>query len=844
VIGIGAKAGVWRPGSKLTHPFNPELGVGVVRRVEGRFLAVWFPAAERELTLATEGELLAPLRIAPGARARLEETGEEVEVAEAVGHTYRLEDGRLVDEADLWPLAPPDTPIEQLAAGRVDRLPAFRNRVEALRLARLREAGGLGSFLGGRIELFPHQLHTALRATGGDPVRWLLADEVGLGKTVEACLILSALVRTGRAERALVVAPEALVVQWLGELYRKFHQVFVWLDDERIESVARVVAEDANAFEVHPRSVIALERLADDPALRAQALAAAPDLVVLDEAHRLASPARHEALAPLVGRARHALLLTATPLQADRVGFARLVSLLHPEAFPAPEALLEALGRGEAVVLCTSAVRRADVGGLPPRRPRPVDLPALAGEPGVAPGAASDARDDPDAPAASDAPDPPDVRRDPRARWISEHVRGWAAEGSKSLVFAGDPAGVEALRGFLESQTRTRMAVFHEDMTPAARDMEVATFRETGLPVLLSSDAGSEGRNFQFCDRLVLYDLPWDPVVLEQRIGRLDRIGRRGEVEIVYFRQPGAHPDVAGLYERLDLFGRPAAGLAPALAAVEPALRRAAAAGEPLDVEALAAQIEGARRQAAADVSRVLYRDAYDPARDAGVLDLVPPELEPLTRKVCLEAAAALDLEVVEKGGEALYYIELGANATVDGLPDVPGGARFLGTFDRAEAVRRDEVDFFASGHPLVEGLLMEIEEGRRGRAAAFEVRIRRRSRDAEGRGIGEVAGLLALFKEGAAWAAVVVDAEGRLRPEWGPVLLDALSGRREGSEDATGEKRAAAGPQVRDLGRDWARQASAPAPAFARAIRELGARARAAGRGALVAAAYFRTRL
>jgi len=797
---------VWRPGSKLTHPFNPELGVGVVRRVEGRFLEVWFPAADRELTLAAEGGLLEPLRLAPGSRARLEEAGEEVVVAEAVGHAYRLEDGRLVDEADLWPLAPPDTPLEQLAIGRVDRLAAFRNRVDALRLARLREAGGLGSFLGGRIELFPHQLHTALRATRGDPVRWLLADEVGLGKTVEACLILSALVRTGRAERVLVVAPEALVVQWLGELYRKFHQVFVWLDDERIESVPRVVAEDANVFEVHPRAVIALERLADDPALHDQALAAAPDLVVLDEAHRLASPARHEALAPLVRRARHALLLTATPLQADREGFARLVSLLHPEAFPTPESLLEALARGEAVVPCTSAVRRADVGGLPPRRPRPVDL----------------------------APPASDLRRDPRARWLAERVRAWATEGSKSLVFAGD---VEGLRRFLESETRTRMAVFHEAMTPAARDIEVAAFRDTGLPVLLSSDAGSEGRNFQFCDRLVLYDLPWDPVVLEQRIGRLDRIGRRGEVEIVYFRHAGGHPDVAALYERLDLFARPAAGLAPALAGVEAALRRAAAEGRPLDVEALAAEIEGVRRRAAEDVSRILYRDAYDPSRDAGILELVPPDLEPLTRKVCLAAAEALDLEVVEKGGVALYYIEFGAGATVDQLPDVPGGTRFLGTFDRGEAVRRDEVDFFASGHPLVEGLLMEIDEGRRGRAAAFEVPLGRpaggragagprgpgRRGQGEGRGIGDVAGLLGLFVEGAGWEAVVVDAEGRLRPEWAPALLEAL-------------------PEARDLGREWRKQTVVPAAGFSRAIRDLGARMRAAGRGALVAAAFFRT--
>ena len=90
--------------------------------------------------------------------------------------------------------------MERLAGLRLDSADSFRNRMAGLELMRIREAGGLGSFLGGRIELFPHQLHTAMRAVEADPVRWLLADEVGLGKTVEACLILSALVRTKRAE--------------------------------------------------------------------------------------------------------------------------------------------------------------------------------------------------------------------------------------------------------------------------------------------------------------------------------------------------------------------------------------------------------------------------------------------------------------------------------------------------------------------------------------------------------------------------------------------------------------------------------------------------------------------
>jgi ATP-dependent helicase HepA len=345
-------------------------------------------------------------------------------------------------------------------------------------------------------------------------------------------------------------------------------------------------------------------------------------------------------------------------------------------------------------------------------------------------------------------------------------------------------------------------------MPTASRDIEVAAFRETGLPVMLSSDAGSEGRNFQFCRRLLLWDLPLDPVVLEQRIGRLDRIGRRGDVEIVYFRPEGADPDVARLYERLDLFARPAAGLDAALAAVEPTLRAAVAGEARLDPDDLVARVEAARAASGRDLARVFYPDAYDPKQDADLLAQVPPDLERLTRRVVVEAARALGLDVVEKGGVAMHYIELGASMTVEGLPGVPDGARYLGTFDRAEAVAKDEVDFFASGHELVEGLLLELEDGTRGRAVFVEVSAP----------FVEGGGILGLYKDGADWHAAVVDLSGRVRPDWVEPLLEALPHGRPARPDEWG------------LG-----------PSAADALRALGERLEAPG--TLVAAALFRSR-
>ena len=770
---------MWRPGSKLVHPFNRELGVGVVLRIDGRYLHAFFPEAGRELTLSAKDGGFRRLVLDPGVEAELTETRERVVIAETREHEYLLEDGRLVPDAAVWPILRPDTPLERLASLEVGRTRRLVNRLDGLRLLQLREAGGLGSVLGGRVELYAHQLHTVLRALQDDPVRWLLADEVGLGKTIEACLVLSALRRTGRAERALVVVPETLAIQWLGELYRKFHEVFDLLDRPRIDGARTAYEEDVNPFEVHPFAVVSLELLAENPELQEEAIASAPDLVVVDEAHRLVrSPARR-ALGQLVGAARHALLLTATPLRADRPGFYHLLNLLHPEAFPDYASFCTSIDAGEAVLPCTSSVGRADVGGLPPRVPVPVDV----------------------------GPTSADVRKDARAVWLAQKIREWSAKEEKALVFCQDVDTVEALKRFLEAESVRRVAMFHERMPTERRDIELAAFRASLAPVLLCSAAGGEGRNFQFCDRMVHYDLPYDPVVLEQRIGRLDRIGRQLPVEIVYFRPEDEEPDVARLYERLDLFARPSAGLDEALSGVAPALR-AALAGAPLQQGELVEAVDAYRAQSEREPLGVLYEDAYRASMADEILALVPDDLDVRTARFCVPALEGLGCDVVVKDGKALYYVELGSRARVDALPGVPGGTRYLGTFDRQEAVERDELEFFASGHPLVEGLLLELEDGSRGRAALCEL-----THD-ELRG----GGLFGVYKEGADWSLEVVDSEGQPRPDWAEAVTEGLAS-----------------------AKDVNRRTVEDAPGWGEAIRDLGEALE--GRGDLVAAAFFRWR-
>jgi len=298
-------------------------------------------------------------------------------------------------------------------------------------------------------------------------------------------------------------------------------------------------------------------------------------------------------------------------------------------------------------------------------------------------------------------------------------------------------------------------------------------------------------------------------VALEQRIGRLDRIGRTSPVEILYFRNEApeskAEPDIARLYERLDLFGRPAAGLDSALSEVRNALQSAREGASPLDVDALVERVESARKDANADLTQVFYADAYRADQAEDILAQVPADLEEKTREFCVEAAEDLGFECLEKGGTAQYYIEFGSGAKIDALPGVEGGTRFLGTFDRAEAVAKEEIDFFASGHALVEGLLLELEDGNRGRAALLELPA------------GSVAtGLVCVYKNGPAWQLSIVEADGTPRPEWREKFLNALPKARR------------ARPEQWGISEQWAD-----------GLRALAQRAQ--GEGEIVAAAFFR---
>ncbi len=789
---------------RVIHRYNPELGPGKVRIVEDRTMVVEFPRTGTVLRLTMDSEIIQPLVIPAGCRARHEATGAEVMVeATLPDGRVRLADGREVREDELWPLDHEDSLVERLARGDVDKVEDFALLVDALHLATIREADGLGSYLGGRIELFPHQLYVAEQASRTDPVRWLLADEVGLGKTVEACLILNRLVRTRRAERTLVIAPETLTVQWLGELWRKYHQVFTLLDEQRLADVEREYGRGFNPFDAYNQVVLGMEMLVNNPHLSRSAVEAGIDLLIVDEAHHLRRPEGHPGnpayrlVRPISDLGRHVLLLTATPMEEDAHGFFRLLQLLRPEEFPEEFGFKDRIDARETLPPCTSSTRRVDIGGLPPRFGRPVEpgetgdwSPLLALEEemsrreAVGPvhrgrklrriqralscGAALreilEPGDEPGRRLANRA-----VENDPRLDWLARQARGWRNAGDKTLVFVKHRESLEIIRGEMSRRVQIRVGLFHEDLSPARRDIEVAQFRLAGGPsMLICTECGGEGRNFQFCTRVVLFDLPWNPMEVEQRIGRLDRIGRKIPVEIVYFRPPsGLGRAVAGLYETLGLFRKPLGGLERELAGIGPAIHEAALSGGRLDASGPDKLVQDARtayNRVQEAAFHELHRNPYRNEMADSILDRVPPDLSELNEVVVTAACERLGLLCEKQRGEAVYSIEFGNRAMVESLPGVPGGSNFLGSFNRLEALEDERIDFLAAGHPMVEGILAYLEEDWRGRVALVHTTSR-----------GEVPagfGILVVVKDGPRFLPVAVDLEGNERPEWARFVI------------------------------------------------------------------------
>lgn len=677
---------------------------------------------------------------------------------------------------------PADTPLESGAGGPLDALAsgqpgpasAFALRSRVLRLEALRRADGLGALLSSRVHVLPHQVGAAGRILADRMPRFVLADEVGLGKTVEAGLVFAGLRQLGLAERVLVVVPEHLSFQWLAELFHKFNALFTLLTPDRIRSLGGAEAALARS----PHAIISFETLRADEEL-AEAAADLPlDLVIVDEAHHLSDDGLHAVVAPLCRASFGALLLTATPVRLDPREYYRLLSLVEPIPTTSEEGFLKRLEQHEAYAdVARSLLSGGDVAQALKtlKKLSPDDafldeedlsadelLAHLADRYSLSARLIRNRRVKVGAFTAR-VLRREDVGEGHKPQALTELIAGLAGKREKVLCFGGD---LEALRALQASIGKAGYEALLYDDAPSleARDRLVARFRDPEGPmVLLSGEAGGEGRNFQFACHLVCADLPESPLVLEQRIGRLDRLGQTRPVEIHLVVEPGDEAFLADLYQHeIGIFEEPVGGLDAVLASLPEELetlrRKKTEKTRAAFREKLAARVaEGRKAQHDGDplldirsaslpelgalVGNAFARMGEEAPEEIAELSGVPTEagmealrealitlsrwLEEELEELCTEVGHRVGMEVDTDQNVHPFEVAftLGAGLRIEALPGMTMPEEpetYLGSFWRETAVARDELQWFATGHKLVEALVGLVRDGDAGHAAAL----------------------------------------------------------------------------------------------------------------------------
>ncbi|MGH1462154.1 MAG: RNA polymerase-associated protein RapA [Neptuniibacter sp.] len=777
-----------------------ELGLGVVKDLVDRRIVILFPATGEERTYAESNAPLSRI-IYPVGDTIGDDEGLKITVTAHehssgciiyVGHD---DDGieQFIHEASLESSVHFSKPYERLFAGQIDKLSHYELRLETLKHQHQHQQSAAYGLIGPRVQYLPHQFYIASEVGKRNAPRVLLADEVGLGKTIEAGLILHQQIVSGLASRALIVVPDSLIFQWLVEMLRRFNLHFSILDEARCED------SETNPFESVQLALCPLSLFTREQKYLDQAIAADWDLLVVDEAHHLgwsveAASHAYICVEALARKIKGLLLLTATPEQlgveshfarlrlldpdryydlenfiAEEKSFQRVNQLIEIIKTPAqwieslqnkeftallhqylgddiaaklesnrdsgecPEDMIDELvttlldqhGTGRVLFRNT----RESVTGFPQRKLHTYNLtlPEIYQE--LITDAPMEQQLHPET-LIAEGKTVEWLTIDNRADWLINWLEGF--RGEKVLVICAHAQTAITLEKQLRLFEGKRTALFHEGMSLLERDRAAAYFSdsEEGAQLLICSEIGSEGRNFQFAHHMVMFDLPMNPDLLEQRIGRLDRIGQLRDVNIhvPYFESSAQEVLLRWYREGLGAFEQVCPTGQALMQKYATQLHRCMEApADRGDVEKLIVDTSESQAELSEELQqgrdRLLELNSCDAEQAEHILEAV----EEISSSSALASymGRVFDHFGVEQDSTGLNGVVLhpSDHMLTSHFPGLPEDG-LTATFHRAEALSREDMHFLSWEHPMVSGAMEMMLEGSYGSSSLCTMKL------------------------------------------------------------------------------------------------------------------------
>ncbi len=760
-------------GQRWLSSQQPELGLGIVADVQLRQVTIYFPVTQEDKHYSIDSSPLIRLLLEKG------DIGLDVDKQEfcvldtmdtngliqyLVEYTHNNE-SVVLTETQLSHLTQINQPEDRLFTLQLDKYNWFDARREAFDARFTHQQSPLLGLSGARVSLIEHQIHIANQVGNRFAPRVLLADEVGLGKTIEAAMIMQKQRLSGRATRILIIVPETLIHQWLVEMHRRVSLPCAVFDANRVEAL---LEEGMNPFDAEQIVLISIDTLVAESKINDWALASSWDLMVVDEAHHLHwshetisdEYAVVEALTQIVPGV---LLLTATPDQLGHEShFARL-RLLDPARFidfdtyeaeqtqykilaeltdrllaeQASMSLVAELAETEPTIstalqthiasiyadigeeYLTSASHQSMINHLIDRHGtgrmffrntrqsiEGLNERTLHAYPLTLP----EEWENLDCPSSHTCfiHELPGLHAswlyiDPRIDWLLEYLEN---STHKTLLICRSQRTVLQLAEFIKKLTGQHRPVFHENMSIIERDRAAHYFSdpENSAPLLLCSEIGSEGRNFQFAQHLILFDLPAHPDLLEQRIGRLDRIGQSQivNIHVPYVENTGQATLFRLYHEGLNSFNQTCAIGAKVFSTLDQDIQSALAQSIEINsviekAATLATQFNEERQQGR---DKLLEISASGKGTIESLIDALnaPEQMQSVERFMQLICDA---LGIAHIVNDAHSFILQPTEQLAHSIPSLPDEGLTI-TYRRDVATAREELSFISWDHTLV----------------------------------------------------------------------------------------------------------------------------------------------
>lgn len=541
---------MFRVGQRWFSEGEPELGLGIVAKIDGRTVAIHFPLSEQNRIYNAKNSPLK--RFVLACQDELKDVHNQLHLIDEVQEhnhllSYRCAD-QVIPEQELASQLDLGGPLQRLFARSFDTIDFFKLRYDAALAFRQYQEFKYKGFLSAKIRLLPHQVYVVHEVLNMPRPKVMLCDEVGLGKTIEAALILNALIQQELVQSALIIVPESLINQWFIELYKKFNLSF-----QNIEEIQTPEELDNAQF-----CLIASQTLKENEDYRQLLLKKKWGMLIIDEAHQFHygqdEDEAIQCLKSLNSNSFGTLFLSATP---EVLGIKNLYEQLHfldPLKFTCFEDFQSTLTTSLAVSQLiesadftkehkdltqffssselakyqdSASVKQALIDRFGTGRnyfrnsrknlekySKLFNKRVLHAYPLNIEGAINDS-----------------VVLTNKLHIVYDIIQKYPHQ--KILVICHAKKVVKSLHLKLQELGNFKMATFHSEQSLLERDRQAAYFAdEEGAQILLSTEVGSEGRNFEFAHHLILFDLPKLPDQLEQRIGRLDRIGQTQDINI------------------------------------------------------------------------------------------------------------------------------------------------------------------------------------------------------------------------------------------------------------------------------------------------------------------------